>query len=99
MAKAKKIEEPGQEVKVKRKYTHKKPVVPEVEKAVSTAPFQLPTRKEVMEFIKAYGGKAFYSGKKRILYITNPRHRDDIEHNVISQYGYGLPYKLTTNPN
>lgn len=79
------------EQKPKRKYTKRVKVTEPV------TPPKTPTRKEVIQFIDAYGGKAFYSGKQRKLFITNPKHRDDIEGNVISQYGYGLPFSLATN--
>lgn len=70
------------EQKPKRKYTRR-----------ATVPVKrIPTRKEVLEFISCYGGKAFYSGKNRILFISIP-----IEDKIISEYGAGLPFSLTTN--
>lgn len=79
------------EPKPKRKYTKRVKVTEPVSILKS------PTRKGVIQFIDAYGGKAFYSGKQRKLFITNPKHRDDIEENVIAQYRYSLPFSLATN--
>lgn len=80
--------------KPKRKYVRKKTVTSETEFAV---PRKTPTRKEVIQFINCYGAKAFYSGKQRKLFITNPKHRGDIEEKVISQFGSSLPFKLDSN--
>ncbi len=57
-------------------------------------------KKEVTDYVKSLGGSTNYSGKSKIMFITDPVTRIDkyfIESCIISKFGFVLPFKLKTN--
>ena len=53
-------------------------------------------KKQVQAFIRKLGGSSSYSGKKKTLFITDPK-GDEIELATLGEFGLSLPFKLATN--
>jgi len=59
-------------------------------------------KREILNYVKSLGEQAYYSGKKKTMYVTDKFVNTDIpmqstECAILQKFGFGLHFKLSTN--